>query len=66
MFSDESVYATGNIEMHQSTTGSSTLQFLNIDCTEQKAYLEMHIFTRKVHRSSIAEKAMIDFQCLQI
>jgi hypothetical protein len=52
--------------MHQSKTGSSTLQFLNIDCTEQKAYLEMHIFTRKVHRSSIAEKAMIDFQCLQI
>jgi hypothetical protein len=34
---------------------------LNIDYTEQKAYLEMHIFTRKVHRSSIAEKAMIDF-----
>ncbi len=52
--------------MHESTTSSPTSQFLKIDCTQQKAYLHMHIFTRKVHRSNIAKKAMIDFQCLQI
>jgi len=52
--------------MHESTTGSPTSQFLEIDCTQQKAYLHMHIFTRKVHRSSIAKKATINFQCLQI
>jgi hypothetical protein len=52
--------------MHGSTTGSPTSQFLEIDCTQQKAYLHMHIFTRKVHGSNIAKKAIIDFQCLQI
>jgi hypothetical protein len=52
--------------MHQSTTGSPTSQFLEIDSTQQKAYLHMHIFTRKVHWSSIAKKAIIDFRCFQI
>jgi len=52
--------------MPETTTGSPTSHFLEIDCTQQKAYLHMHIFTRKVQRSSIAKKAMINFQCLQI